>query len=255
MRWFKKMHVLWGGMVLLLAIIFVSMGCDLFEPAKPEPAPTPAPTVVPTAPQAPTPTPLPAGTILSESLTDGSTSGDTAHASFVSGGLQLHNGEGFLGYTISSLPHGFLEFSAKGFVQNELHGGSEYKGVLVTMWDANVGYSYESASFIFELRKYGHIEDRPDASNTLWFKIKSNGEWTENHRSLLSWDSNHTYRFRLEWGGGATRVFRDGQETATGTYRAEFTPARHVIQIGANPGRGRKCPHDIVISDVVIGQR
>lgn len=209
-------------------------------PVIPEPGPSP---VIP-----------PGDAFVVESLKDGKTTGRVENASFTSEGLQLHGGEGFLSYTIPSAPRGFVEFNAQGFVHDELHGGSEYKGVLVTMWDEDAGYSYEAAPFIFELRKYGYIEGRRDASNTLWFKIKSNGEWTENHRTVLSWDPNRTYRFRLEWGGGTTRVLRDGQETATGTYRAEFAPPRHKIQIGANLFRGRKCPHNIVISDIVIGK-
>jgi hypothetical protein len=122
------------------------------------------------------------------------------------------------------------------------------------MWDGGAGYSYEHAPFIFELRKYGYIENRPDASDTLWFKIKSNGQWTENHYNVLSWDRNKTYRFRMEWGGGETKAVRDGQTIATGIYHAEFSPPDHRIQIGANPLRGRKTAHNLLISDVVIGK-
>jgi hypothetical protein len=122
------------------------------------------------------------------------------------------------------------------------------------MWDEAVGYSYESASFIFELRKYGYIEGRPDASNSLWFKIKSNGEWSENHKKPFSWDKSAVYRFRMEWGGGEARIYRDGELLNTGVYRPEFTPGAHRIQIGANPLRGRTTPHNLLITDVEIGE-
>jgi hypothetical protein len=196
---------------------------------------------------------LPGGAIVAESLKDGRTAGNIKDGNLTAEGLQLRGGEGSISYKIPTTPRGFIEFSARGFVQDELHGGSEYKGVLVTMWDEAAGYNYDR-SFIFELRKYGYIEGRRDASNTLWFKIKSNGEWSENPRTGLSWDPNATYRFRLEWGGGQTRILRDGQETARGVYRAEFSPPVHRIQIGANMARGRKCPYDLLISDVVIGK-
>lgn len=196
----------------------------------------------------------PGDAIVFDSLKDGKTSGKVKNGSLTPAGLQLRGGDAFLGYTISTLPRGFLEFSAKGFVHDELHGGTEYKGVLVTMWDEHAGYSYETAPFIFEMRKYGYIEGRPDASNSLWFKINSNREWTENHKKPFPWDPNTWYRFRLEWGGGTARVFRNGELLNTGNYRAEFTPAAHSIQIGANPLRGRTTPHNLLISDVIIGR-
>lgn len=200
-----------------------------------------------------TPVP-PEGVLVSESLKDGSTSGHISDGELTSEGLQLQGGYSYIGYTVSTLAQGYLEFSAQGFEHDELHGGSEYKGVLVTMWDEHVGYSYESASFIFELRKYGYIEGRPDASNSLWFKIKSNGEWAENHKVPFSWDRHTNYRFRLEWGGGQARIYRNGELLNTGTYRPEFTPGTHRIQIGANPLRGRTTPHNLLISDVEIGE-
>lgn len=193
-------------------------------------------------------------TIIFESLKDGQSKGEISSGTLTPEGLQFHGGDGYVGYKIPATPRGFVEFSARGFIQDELHGGTEYKGVLLTMWDGIAGYSYENAPFIFEMRKYGFIENRPDASNTLWFKIKSNGQWTENHYHILFWDRDKTYRFRVEWGGGETRVMRDGQIVSTGTYHAEFAPPDHRIQIGANPLRARKTAHDLLISDVVIGR-
>lgn len=211
------------------------------------PGTTPAPPPGPTTPMTP-----PGDAVLAESLKDGKTSGRIKDGNLTAAGLQFQGGNAFLGYTISTLPRGYLEFSARGFAHDELHGGTEYKGVLVTMWDGQEGYDYDRDPFIFEMRKYGYIEGRPDASNSLWFKIKSNGEWTENHKKPFSWNSNTLYRFRLEWGGGETRVFRNGELLNTGSYKAEFAPSAHCIQIGANPLRGRTTPHNLLISDVII---
>ncbi len=196
----------------------------------------------------------PTDALIAESLKDGVTSGVVEDGRLTSAGLQFQGGNAFLRYRLTTLPYGFVEFSAKGFVHDELHGGTEYKGVLVTMWDDNAGYSYETAPFIFEMRKYGYIEGRPDASNALWFKIKSNGEWSENHKKPFSWDRQTLYRFRMEWGGGQARVYRDGVLLNTGVYRAEFAPTAHCIQIGANPLRGRTTAHNLLIADVVIGK-
>ncbi|MBD3307552.1 cellulase family glycosylhydrolase [candidate division KSB3 bacterium] len=198
--------------------------------------------------------PLDEKIFVSESLKDETSQGHISVGSFTPEGVQLHGGDGYIGYKIPTTPRGFIEFTASGFVQGELHGGTEYKGVLVTMWDGGAGYSYETAPYIFEMRKYGYIEGRPDASDTLWFKIKSNGHWTENHYNVLGWDSTKRYRFRMEWGGGHTKVMRDGQMVAEGIYQAEFAPPDHRIQIGANPLRGRKTVHNLLVSDVVIGR-
>ncbi len=191
--------------------------------------------------------------LIYDTLKDGQTDGTLSDGSLTNEGAQLYGLNGYVGYSIPTTPNGYIEFNARGFQQDELHGGSEYKSVLLTMWSGNDGYSYEHVPFIFELRKYGYIEGRPDASNAFFFKIKSNGVWEEGHFHVLGWDPNKTYRIRVEWGGGSTRAFRDGELVATGSYYGGFSPSNHKIQIGANPLRGRQSPEGLLISDVVIG--
>jgi hypothetical protein len=169
-------------------------------------------------------------------------------------GLQLSGGSGFIRYSIPTTPSGFVQFDATGFVQDELHSGSEFKAMLLSMWSGSGGYSYENAAFIFEVRKYGHIEGRPDASNCLMFKIKSQGTWEQSPFHVLSWNPGRTYRIRVEWGGGQTRVYRDEQVVGTGVYSGTFAPADHQVQIGAQPLGSRESPHNLLISDVVIGE-
>jgi hypothetical protein len=192
--------------------------------------------------------------LLKDSLKDGQTKGiPNEHTEWTQGGLKLREGYGFIRYKIPSTPRGFVEFNARGFIPEELHGGSEYKGILLSMWDEEEGYDYDG-QFIFELRKYGYIEGRRDATDSVWMKILSNGEWGEAPKKHFSWDSNKIYRFRLEWGGGEAKIYRDNELLNTGHYRPEFAPPQHLVQIGANPLRGRRCPHNIVISDVVVGK-
>jgi len=203
------------------------------------------------------PTPLPAslaeGVIISESLQDGYTVGAISDGTLTGYGLQLRGGDGFIRYSIPTTSHGYVEFSAAGFVPNELHGGEEFKAVIFTMWSENDGYIYESAPFIFELRKFGYIPGRPDASDSLSIRIKSHGIWDVGHYHVLSWDPNRAYRFRVEWGGGYASAQRDGQVVASGTYRAEFSPSNHQVQIGAQPLRRKESPYNLLIFDVVIG--
>jgi hypothetical protein len=193
---------------------------------------------------------------VSESLKNGQTTGVISDGTFTSGGLQLYGGRGFIRYSIPTTPSGYIEFSARGFTQDEIHGGSEFKAVLVTMWSGRDGYDYENAPFIFELRKYGYIEGRPDASNSIALVIKSQGIM-ENRTpySVLSWNPRTPYRFHIEWGNGQFRVLRDGILVTTGNYRDEFAPADHQVQIGTHPIGRRESPHDLLISDVIIGIR
>lgn len=198
---------------------------------------------------------VPQAGMVSESLKDGNTIGVISGGSLTANGLQLQGGGGYIQYRIPTTTHGFAEFSASGFVSNELHGGEEFKAVIFTMWSGDDGYFYESAPFIFEVRKFGHIPGRADATDSMSVRVKSHGTWDVGHYTVLSWDRGRSYRFRVEWGGGRVTVWRDGQVAATGTYRAEFQPSNHHVQIGAQPLRRKESPHNLLIADVVIGSK
>ena len=163
-----------------------------------------------------TPTPLPPGVMISESLKDGQTSGVVTDgdcpAEFRAEGIQFCGGWWSLRYSIPRTPRGYLEFNARGFVHNELHGGSEFKSMLVSMWDGNGGYDYDFSRYIYEFRKFGAIIGHPAANAIdLRFKVDPN-DWDHgSHRPVLSWDRNTTYRFRVEWDTGRTTIYRDGR--------------------------------------------
>ncbi|MBD3305409.1 hypothetical protein GF339_03445 [candidate division KSB3 bacterium] len=198
--------------------------------------------------------PVSGDVLISDTLKNGQSTGEVSGGTFTPQGVQLHGGNGFIHYSIPTTPSGYIEFNAQGFIPGELHGGTEYKAVLFTMWSGSEGYSYENAAYIFELRKYGYIQGRPDASDAFFFKIKSQGVWEEGHFHVLSWDAGATYRIRIEWGNGQTRAFRNGSLVATGSYHGQFAPSNHQIQIGAQPLRQRVSPHNLLISDVVVGR-
>ncbi len=252
MTWFQKERLL--SVVLMLAITLAFTGCKSPWGSSDDDNGSGDPTAAVEA----TPTPLPAGVMISESLKDGATQGIVGDGTLTAEGLQLHGGEGFLRYGISTTSQGYVEFDAKGFVTDELHGGSEFKAVLLTMWDGNAPYLYESSGYIYELRFFGHISGRPDASNTLSIRLLSDYDWNEGHRHYYSWDPNQTYHFRVEWSLGSSTVYVNGEAVATCPVAKEFRPGNHQIQIGANmvapySHRWKESPHDILISNVVIG--
>ncbi len=201
---------------------------------------------------------LPPNILITETLKDGRTQGHYENGVLTSGGLQLSGIHGYLGYRIPTTPRGYIEFKARGFVSDELHGGEEYKSVLLTMWNGD-DYSYFTTSYLFELRKYGHIPGGHPLNNAVWFKIKSGGTgdeaWTEKIEQGIAWDPNHTYQFRVEWDGQNHKAFRDGQLVASSTSKAVFSPPDHRVQIGYTPFQGgRTAPGNLLISEVVIGK-
>lgn len=248
-------------MMLGSILITMMMGCQKLEddvipppiiPSGIEPLPAPVETPA-TDPVPFTPT-TPVTGYVSESLRDGRTNGVISDGQFTPYGLQLQGGDGFIRYSIPTTPRGFVEFSAAGFRSGENpHGESEFKAVFMTMWSASDGYSYENAPFIFEVRKYGYIEGRSDATNSVSMRIKSRGTWETGAYRILPWNANQQYRFRVEWGGGQATLLRDGQAVATCNYVPEFAPSSHHVQIGAQPLRRKEAPYNLLISDVVIG--
>ena len=202
--------------------------------------------------------------IIRESLKDGRSEGLVReHKEFTAEGLQFQGGWWSLRYSIPTTPNGYAEFSAKGFVHDELHGGTEFKPMLFSMWNRDDGYDYDRSSHIYELRKFGYIQGHRDA-NALDLRLKVGSEeedWNHGKRYVPNhdWDPNKTYRFRIEWGNGQTTVYLDGKAISSATYHDEFAPSNHHIQIGANAentfqGRWKEAPHDLLISDVVIGK-
>ena len=152
MTWFQKIRTICVVLVLVLSITLVLGGCKKSDndtlPTSPDGAEQDAAS-------------LPENVLVSESLKDGQTTGSYENATLTADGLQLHAGDGFLRYSIPSTSNGYVQFDAKGFVMNELHGGNEFKAVLLTMWDGNAPYLYEVSGYIYELRFFGHIEGRP----------------------------------------------------------------------------------------------
>lgn len=255
----------WGGMLALTLMV----GCGELEEDATDYTPLEIPPSdpaepYPTSPSA-TPPALPSSVgYIAESLKNGQTAGQFKDGTFTGYGLQFRGIYWHLRYHIPTTPRGFIEFTARGFQQDEYHPEAQYqesgefKGYLLTMWDGAAGYDHDTAAFIYEIRKYGLIQGRPDASNSLIFTITSNRTFTDNFYFRLQWDPRKAYRFRVEWGGGVTRLYRDGTLVGTCDYHAEFRPSTHLVQIGANlenpkPYRRKEAPEGLLISDVVIG--
>ncbi len=265
---FKKSQKQRLLMVLLLSVVLVIGACSKKEsksPTSPQNAsellgtittswvPESAGSSTPSTSSTPTQVELPENVILSESLTDGSTVGAVYDGTLTGVGLQLHGIDGFIRYAIPTTASGYIEFNASGFLQDELHGGSEFKAAVVTMWSGDDGYDYRTSGYIFEVRKFGYISGRPDASNAVTVRVKSNGIWEEGHFHVLSWDPGITYRIRVEWQAGQAAVLRDDVVVATSAYVDPFAPSNHQIQIGAQVYGSKKGPANLLISDVVIG--
>jgi hypothetical protein len=223
----------------------------------PTPTETPLPTVTPEpteTPEIPTPTPTATPVPLPDNVFFiGFDQAETRYGKVKDGVYTTESRWWYAHWEIPTTASGYIEFTAKGFQQDELYGGTEFKSVLVSMWSGEDGYDYANAPYIFEIRKYGFIKDRPDASNAFKAKIKSRGEWEESGYVTRDWDPEKEYHFRIEWGNSTVLVFRDGEHVLTGQYNGPFAPTKHQIQLGANPRR--YAPKGLVISNVIIGKK
>lgn len=211
--------------------------------------------------ESPTGSDAPSGVLVAESLQNKSTVGEYRDGAFTENGILFRGVNWYLKYHIPTTPDGYIEFTAKGFVSQELHDGDEFIGYLLSMWDSSYPFDYDRNPFIFEVFKFGYIPGRPDATDSLFLGVTSHGRFADSsHHGFykLDWEIDRSYRFRLEWSGKQGRVYRDGVYIGSVEYYDHFTPASHTVQIGANnnntnPRLRREGPRDLLISDVVIG--
>jgi hypothetical protein len=209
------------------------------------------------------PTPVPSEPVhVWESLKDGQTQGEILNGYLTPAGLQFQGGLWYIKYVIPTTSRGYLEFAARGFVPSEfhpeiggLHTATEYKSVLISMWN-DVG-EYVGNPHLIEVMKYGYIKGRPDATDCIVFSAQGGGAFHEDSTfSVLPWDSSHTYLIRLEWEPDYVTFYRDGQFVDSHYYGGTFAPNPHVVYIGVPPIRpDAYTPFDLLISDVKIGYR
>lgn len=239
--------------ILLLTLCLVCLsGCAFIREIIGEifgPSPTPTPTPMPS----PTATPVDPNILISETLRNNRTVGAYSNMAFTADGFLGSGGWWYLRYTIPTTSRGYIEFDARGFQQNE---GEEFEGDLLTMWNADEGLEYETTTFLYELQKRGKLS-AAYAANSLRVRMIVNKAWYIGDYKILEWNPAQTYHFRIEWGNGITTVYRSGMLVNRLQYVGEFSPRRHVIQIGSNSEsrRKREAPHNILISNVVIGKR
>ena len=188
--------------------------------------------------------------------------GEIFNGVITSNGLQFQDGQWYLKYEIPTTGKGYIEFSAKGFISEELHrelSGSlfqtEYKSVIISMWNDIPPYS--GNLHLIEVMRFGYIENRADATNAICFSTQAGGSFQEDSGfTRLEWDQNRTYRMRLEWGDNEAVFYRDDERIRSKGYEGTFAPVPHKVYIGVPPARFHPyAPYNLLISDVEIGPR
>jgi hypothetical protein len=201
--------------MVLMAIL---SGCPGSKGSTSGPEATPTPD--------PTPT-VPPNAVVYESLKDGTTTGRAASErgyQFTADGIQFDGVFWYLRYELpETLTSGYVEYKAKGFIPRDHHvdyaNHEGFKSRLVSMWNDQLPYGgYVPNMNLFEVKKFGYIQGRPDAEETITFTIQTPGfppNWgylpDDSFDTQLAWDPNVTYTIRFEWGGNVVSFYRDGQ--------------------------------------------
>jgi hypothetical protein len=213
----------------------------------------PAPKLAPRARRA---APLQSGTvILDEPLATG-TSGERRGGTFTGDGWRADGHEDTIIFHVPTVSHGAIEFEIRGLFEDECRAGMEDKAELFHMYDWTAGDAdnvyagrtcegYRNTPFKHFIRKAGCLEafrNRDDSMEELWqltcFDIAPN--LREDDTAVLSWDPNHTYLFREEWGpdGAGNSVittWRDGERVLSMSLPGAWEPAGHAVRLAASP--------------------
>lgn len=203
-------------------------------PASPVDAPAPPPpdAPLPPPPDAPPPPPPDAGVpfTLSDSLR-GSTLGNPVGGSFSPDGWTVTAANDRLWYIIPRLVEGSVEFTiSNATLGNLLLNDNEifamYDGGYDITEPVNYNPEYRNNNFKSMIRIYGVAEVGREGLQKLMWNICPDGPpgygdgtpcvcptnfFSEPYGGDPTWDGT-PQRFRVEWGGGVTRLYRNGAE-------------------------------------------
>lgn len=217
---------------------------------------TPAPASTPSVPGS-----LP----IYDSLRNGQTSGSIQSEQgyqFTPQGVQFSGPFWYVRYQLpETITNGYVQYHARGFIprdhHSDFHNPEGYKSRLIAMWNDSLPYGgYVPGMNLFEVRKFGSIEGRPDADDTITFTIHTPSGYIPDDvfDTQPSWDPGITYTIRFEWGNGVMRFYRNGQLLRQKSYDGTFAPTPHVVYIGYPYWVGSwASPTNLLVSDVEIG--
>lgn len=179
--------------------------------------------------------------VLDDSLR-GSTSGARNGGAFQADGWRVTHKNDSILWHLPTISQGAVEFSVRGLRPNDTRPEGADKNEVFHMYDwtynnaDNVYDGYRNNPFKHFIRKSNGDVGKIDSMELVW---AINAEYTEPDTPILSWDPNHTYRFREEWGPDGSgrsviRTYRDGTLLLTMAVLGTWNPAGHAIRIAAS---------------------
>lgn len=190
--------------------------------------------------------------IVYDPLTAGGSVGVVSGGTFEPRGWRTTDATSYIRYQVPTITSGYAEFDVTNLREPNPHSD---KRMLMIMWDPSRG-SYTTNPYRVHLQKldrrtvdFGHVRLR-------WI---SAGQERNIYHDRTSWDPNHVYQFRMEWGKFPNidtqwiRVLLNGEEILTANYDNLYQPSPHFIELGGAPRN--ETLEQAVFSNVSIGRR
>jgi hypothetical protein len=190
--------------------------------------------------------------LLFDSLKNGMTVGDIGGGQLTSEGWKVEAASNFLVYDMQTIETGFLEFDVKGL---DIRNPTRDARHLFFMWDPSLGSDMTGNRYRVSLQKL----DGRSSINDRWLRLRfiSQGRQVDVGSTFRGWETDKTYRIRLEWGRegdvNVCRLFINGDEIFFFNYGKPYNPTIHRIELGA--GGRAETPEGAIYSNVAIGTR
>jgi hypothetical protein len=204
----------------------------------------------------------------------GSSTGNVSGGSFGPEGWTVTGTTDRIWYALPTLGDGFIEFTVTGLSTDNLTNGDHeifamYEDAYGMGEPINYNPEFRNNHYKCILRIYGFEEPEPGryTQKIIW-RLCPSGDpghdecgcatFEEEPRSaVVNWDSS-PQRFRVEWGGGVTRLLRNGEEQISIDWSASglfFGPLEPHFSLGSpRSGAVDYCsmPIGIVYADLVV---
>ncbi|MBI3725466.1 DUF4038 domain-containing protein, partial [bacterium] len=187
----------------------------------------------------PVPASPPGLTLVLDDPLKGSTKGSQHGGTLTPDGYRIDAGSDYIVYDLPTLEAGVAEFSASGLVSGS--PGATEDAELIVMYDGDFSPDPESDYMGYRNNTYKFFLRKMTVDTLKLLYKTSGGEAEEYSPSKLSWDPATTYRFRVEWGEGAARFYRDGELLKSVTPGGVWKPTKHRLRIGTG-GASRGWP-------------
>lgn len=240
--------------VLLLSLMLLAAGCSNDSNSSSSTSPTTG---------GGTPESSSGNLVVSDSLTNGTSSGIVAGGDFTSEGYKVTtNNGGYVMYPTNITGDIRVEFDAKGYIPAEQAADSKLTVIELYDSDPYANWRVDWAAinaYLYQLRKRGAGGAFTDALDLKFGSaVKGVGRelwgWLGDSvgPSPLEWDPNTTYHWVVTVANGKTEVYRDGQIYYSVGCAAEFAPTNPIVVRIGGTSYGALGPRDVTYSNVNI---